>query len=105
MIEVKEAKRAKVGFVMSLIGGIIDTIVAIIFISFGSFLVEVKSFFAISQIVGFAMTTLGAVRLVFAILVIIGAVISICLATKSSAVYSCWSSRLSASSSQLAVYS
>ena len=74
MTEVKEAKRATAGFILSLIAGTIDTIVALIIIGFGSFLVGVESYFGIGQIVGFAVTTVGAIGLGLAILVIIGAI-------------------------------
>ena len=40
MTEVKETKRATAGFIVSLIAGIINMIVAIIIIGFGSFLFE-----------------------------------------------------------------
>jgi hypothetical protein len=73
LTEVREAKRATAGFILSLIAGIIDAITALIIIGFGSFLVEIESYFGISQIVGFAVTTVGAIGLGLAILVIIGA--------------------------------
>ena len=75
MTEVREAKRATAGFILSLIAGTIDTIVALIIIGFGSFLVGVESYFGIGQIAGFAVTTVGAIGLGLAILVIIGAVL------------------------------
>ena len=75
MTEVKEAKRATAGFIISLIAGIIDAIAALIIIGFGSFLAGIESYFGIGQIVGFAMTTVGAIGLGLAILVIIGAIL------------------------------
>lgn len=75
MTEVREAKRATAGFILSLIAGTIDTIVALIIIGFGSFLVGVESYFGFGQIVGFAVTTVGAIGLGLAILVIIGAIL------------------------------
>jgi len=75
LTEVREAKRATAGFILSLIAGTIDTIVALIIIGFGSFLVGVESYFGFGQIVGFAVTTVGAIGLGLAILVIIGAIL------------------------------
>lgn len=76
MTEVEEVKRATAGFIVSLIGGIIDALVAILLIGVASFIGGLESYLDIGGIgVGSALATLGVVGLVLAILVIIGAIL------------------------------
>jgi hypothetical protein len=71
LAEVKEVKRATVGFIVSLIGGIIDAIVAMILIAAASLMAGVTEF--IPGWAAGALATWGAIGLVLAVLVIIGA--------------------------------
>ena len=74
MTEVKEVKRATAGFIVSLIGGIIDALVAILLIGLASAVAEMESYLGVGGI-GLALATLGAVGLILAVLVIIGAIL------------------------------
>ena len=75
MTEVKEVKKATAGFIVSLIGGILILINALIIVAAGSILAELESLTAGSEIASIAVTTLGAIGLIFAILVIVGAIL------------------------------
>ena len=72
MAEVEEVKRATAGFIVSLIGGIIDAIVALILIGVGGFIEENVP--GVSGI-GLFTATWGAIGLILAILVIVGAIL------------------------------
>ena len=79
-VEAKQEKRATAGFIISLIGGLIDAVVAILMIaaaswigSFGGLIPEYDGYGW-----GFVATTIAtwaAIGLVFAILVIVGAIL------------------------------
>ncbi len=81
MTEVKEVKRATAGFIVSLIGGIIDSIVALILIGAASLISEMGESFPGyglgpgADFAAAALATWGAIGLILAILVIIGAVL------------------------------
>jgi len=79
LTEVKEVKKATAGFIVSLIGGIIDAIVAILLIAMASFVGSFEEFMpGYGYGVGFAaaaLATLGAIGLICAIVVIIGAIL------------------------------
>lgn len=83
MTEVKEVKRATAGFIVSLIGGIIDAIVAV-FIIVAAYWVgefeELMSSYGFGygfgrEAVAATLAILGAIGLILAIVVIIGAVL------------------------------
>ncbi|NIR86458.1 hypothetical protein GWO13_02370 [Candidatus Bathyarchaeota archaeon] len=79
LAEVSEVKRATAGFVVSLIGGIIDAIVAVLLIAAASWIGEFREFmpgYGVGPGAGVAATALtiwGTIGLILAILVIIGA--------------------------------
>jgi len=76
LAEVKEVKRATAGFIVSLIGGIIDAIVALIIIGVGGFISELdETIPGVTDAAGFAIATVGAIGLILAILVIVGAIL------------------------------
>lgn len=79
MAEAVEVKRATAGFIVSLIGGIIDAIVAVLIIAAASWMAEVgESMPGYRFGAGLAtavLATWGAIGLILAILVIIGAVL------------------------------
>ena len=82
MAEVKEVKRATAGFIVSLVAGIIDAIVALIIIGVAGFISEldetipgVTDAAGLTDAVGFAIATIGAIGLILAILVIVGAIL------------------------------
>lgn len=81
MAEVKEAKRATAGFIVSLIGGIVDALVAILIIAVASWvggLEELMGDYGYGfggELAAAALATWGAIGLILAILVIIGAVL------------------------------
>jgi hypothetical protein len=76
LTEVREVKRATAGFIISLIGGIIDALVAILLIGVASFIGGLESYLDVGGIgLGYALATLGVVGLVLAILVIIGSIL------------------------------
>jgi hypothetical protein len=80
LTEVKEVKRATAGFIVSLIGGIIDAIVAILIIATASWVEELEEFMPPgagfgAEITSAILSTLGAIGLVLAVVVIIGAVL------------------------------
>jgi len=86
LAETVEVKRATAGFIVSLISGIIDAIVAVIMITVASWMAEGEMFVEFMRRYGRGMAwglaelrqllvTLGAVGLILAILVIIGAVL------------------------------
>lgn len=70
MTEVREVKKATAGFIVSLIAGILILINALVFIGLASLFEELGLGFATGIIAGFA-----AVGLIFAVLVIVGAVL------------------------------
>lgn len=81
MAEVKEVKRATAGFIVSLVGGIIDAIVALIIIGVAGFISELDETIpgftdaGLTDAAGFAIATVGAIGLILAILVIVGAIL------------------------------
>jgi len=76
LAEVQEVKRATAGFIVSLIGGIIDAIVALIIIGVGGFISGLEETVpGITDAAGFAIATWGAIGLILAILVIVGAIL------------------------------
>jgi hypothetical protein len=80
LTEVEEVKRATAGFIVSLVGGIIDAIVAVLIIAVASWIEELEEFMPPgtgfgAEITSAILTTLGAIGLVLAILVIFGAVL------------------------------
>jgi len=68
--EVKEVKKATAGFVISLIAGVLILINALVFIALASFFEDLGLGFVTGIMAGF-----GAVGLIFAVLVIIGAIL------------------------------
>ena len=70
-----KVEKATAGFIISLIAGIIDALVAVGVISLGSFLAGFEETVGFSLGAGFAVATLGTIGLILAILVIIGAVL------------------------------
>lgn len=77
--EVKEVKRATAGFILSLIAGIIDALVAIFFIAAASWIADIGRTMpgyglGADMAVAF-LATWGAIGLILAILVIVGAVL------------------------------
>jgi len=79
LTEVKPVKRAMAGFIVSLIGGIIDVIVALILIAAASFLSEfqgsIPGYGYGFEFASAAVTVWGAIGLVLAIIVIVGAIL------------------------------
>jgi hypothetical protein len=80
LTEVEEVKRATAGFIVSLVGGIIDAIVAVLIIAVASWIEGLEEFMPPgtgfgAEITSAILTTLGAIGLVLAILVIFGAVL------------------------------
>ena len=75
MAEVEEVKRATAGFIVSLIGGIIDAIVALIIIGVGGFIAGVEETVPGVSEIGLLTATWGAIGLILAILVIVGAIL------------------------------
>jgi hypothetical protein len=81
LAEVQEVKRATAGFIVSLIGGIIDAIVALIIIGVAGFISELDETIpgvtdaGVADAAGFAIATVGAIGLILAILVIVGAIL------------------------------
>ena len=79
MAEAVEVKRATAGFIVSLIGGIIDALVAMLLIAAASLLADIgesiPGYGFGADIAAAALATWGAIGLVLAILVIIGAVL------------------------------
>jgi len=73
-LEAKKVGRATAGFIISLIAGIIDAIVAIILIGLASMVAGLEESFGF-VIAGWALATLGTIGLISAIVVIIGAVL------------------------------
>lgn len=76
------ARRATAGFIISLIGGIIDAFVALIIISAGSWLGQFGNMlpggYGLGEgfgIAGAVVTTVGAIGLILAVVVIIGAIL------------------------------
>jgi len=79
LAEAVEVKRATAGFIVSLIGGIIDALVALLLIAAASWMTEIGGSipgygFGASLTAAF-LATWGAIGLVLAFLVIIGAVL------------------------------
>ncbi len=79
MAEAVEVKRATAGFIVSLIGGIIDAIVAVIIIAAASWVAEfgesIPGYGFGAGLTAAFLATWGAIGLILAILVIIGAVL------------------------------
>lgn len=80
MTEVKEVKRATAGFILSLVGGIIDALVAIIIIAMASWMSGMEEFmsgygFGHDGAIAATFTIWGAIGLILAIIVIIGAIL------------------------------
>jgi hypothetical protein len=70
-----KVEKATAGFIISLIAGIIDALVAVGLIALGSFLAGLEETIGFSLGAGFTVATLGTIGLILAILVIIGAVL------------------------------
>ena len=70
MTEVKEVKKATAGFIISLIAGVLILINALVFVALASFFEDLGLEFATGIMAGF-----GAIGLIFAVLVIIGAIL------------------------------
>jgi len=80
MTEAKEVKKATAGFVISLIAGIIDAIVALLIIAAASWIGEFGESIPGYGLGGFGLaeavlTTWGAIGLILAILVVVGAIL------------------------------
>lgn len=86
MAEAVKVKRATAGFILSLVGGIIDAIVAVLFIAVASWIAETETLLEFMRGYGHGMAwglielqqllvTLGVIGLILAILVIIGAIL------------------------------
>jgi len=86
LTEVVKVKRATAGFIVSLIGGIIDALVAVLLIAAASWMAEAETLVEFMHRYGHGMawslvelqrllTTLGVIGLILAILVIVGAVL------------------------------
>lgn len=74
MEEGKEVKRATAGFIVSLIGGIIDALVALLLIGAASLIAGVEEMVGFVG-AGFVLATWGTIGLILAIIVIIGAIL------------------------------
>lgn len=72
--EGKEVKRATAGFIVSLIGGIIDALVALLLIGAASLIAGIEETVGFIG-AGFVLATWGAIGLILAIIVIIGAIL------------------------------
>jgi len=70
LTEVTEVKKATAGFIISLIAGILILINALVFVALASFFEDLGLGFATGIMAGF-----GAMGLIFAVLVIIGAIL------------------------------
>jgi len=74
-----KVKKATAGFIVSLIGGIIDALVAVIMIAAASWMAEFGESIGYpgfgAELAAAALATWGAIGLILAILVIIGAVL------------------------------
>jgi len=79
LTEVVKVKKATAGFIVSLIGGIIDALVAVIMIAAASWMAEFGESIGYpgfgAELAAAALATWGAIGLILAILVIIGAVL------------------------------
>ena len=71
----EKVERATAGFIVSLIGGIIDLLVALGIIAVGSILAGLEESIGFVVGAGVTITTLGAIGLILAILVIVGAIL------------------------------
>lgn len=79
MSEVTEVKRATAGFIVSLIGGIIDAIVAMLIIAAASLVGGLEDFMPglglAEEALAATLAVLGTIGLILAIVVIVGAVL------------------------------
>lgn len=75
MTETKETKRAMIGFILSLLGGIINAIVAVILIAAMSLLAGLESYIPGAGGLGLALSVWFGIGLIISIVVIVGAIL------------------------------